>query len=78
MEVLPATDAVLKLMFCSRTLVCKATQCKCIANGFHCRDMCRLTSCGEMQPDEESVALVDNEDDFDNVSDGEDDRYVVV
>ena len=49
--------------------------CKCIANGPRCTEMCRLTSCSNMQPDEEPEAVVDNEDDFDYESDGEDERY---
>ena len=75
MEGLPAPDAVLELMSCSCTHVCKAPQCKCIANGLHCTEMCRLTSCSNMQPDEEPETVVDNEDDFDYESDGEDERY---
>ena len=62
-------------MSCSCTSVCKALQCKCIANGLHCTEMCRPTSCSNMQPDEEPQAVVDNEDDFDHGSDGEDERY---
>ena len=75
MEGLPAPDAVLKLMSCSCTRVCKPPQCKCIANGLRSTEMCRLTSCSNMQPDEEPEAVVDNEDDFDYESDGEDERY---
>ena len=75
MQGLPALDAVLELMSCSCTLVCKGPQCKCVANGLHCTEMCRLTSCSNMQPDEEQEAVVDNEDDFDYESDGEDERY---
>ena len=74
MEGLPAPDAVLELMSCSCTRACKAPQCKCIANGLHCTEMCRLTSCNNMQPDEEPETVVDNEDDFDYESDGEDER----
>ena len=74
-EGLPAPDAVLELMSCSCTHVCKAPQCKCFANGPRCTEMCRLTSCSNMQPDEEPEAVVDNEDDFDCESDGEDERY---
>ena len=73
MEGLPAPDAILELMSCSCTCVCKAPQCKCIANGLHCTEMCRLTSCSNMQPDEEPEA-VDNGDDFDCESDTEDER----
>ena len=75
MESLPAPDAVLELMSCSCTRVCKDSQCKCIANGLRCTEMYRLTSCSNMQPDEEPEAVVDNEDDFDYESDGEDERY---
>ena len=50
-------------------------QCKCIANEPRCTEMCRLTSCSNKQPDEEPEAVVDNEDDFDYDSDGEDERY---
>ena len=48
---------------------------ECIANGLRCTEMCRLTSCNNMQPDEEPEAVVDNDDDFDYQSDGEDERY---
>ena len=57
MEGLPAPDAVLELMSCSSTHVCKAPQCKCIANGPRCTEVCRLTSCSNMQPDEEPEAM---------------------
>ena len=51
-------------------------QCKCIANGLHCTEMCRLTSCSNMQPDDqEPEAVVDSEDESDYESDGEDERY---
>ena len=76
MEGLPALDAALELMSCSCIHVCKALQCKCIANGLHCTEMCRLIR--NMQPDEEPEAAVDNGDDFDYESDGEDARYGVV
>ena len=75
MEGLPSPDAVLELMSCSCTRVCKAPQCKCIANGLRCTEMYRLTSCSNMQPDEEPEAVVDNEDDYDYESDGGDERY---
>ena len=75
MEGLPAPGAVLELMSCSCTCVCKTPQCKCIANGPRCTEMCKLTSCSNMQPDDEPEAVVDNEDDFDYESDGEDERY---
>ena len=76
MEGLPAADAVLELMSCSCTRVCKPhSVIKCIANGFHCTEMCRQTSCSNMQPDEDPEAVVDNEDDFDYESDRAYERY---
>ena len=60
MQGLPALDAVLELMSCSCILVCKGPQCKCIANGLHCTEMCRLTSSSNIQSDEEPEAVVDN------------------
>ena len=76
MESLLAPDAVLELMSCSCTHVCKAPQCKCIANGLHCTEMCRLTSCSNMQPDEEPEAVVGNGDENDCERDSEDERVV--
>ena len=44
--------------------------------GPRCTEMCRLTSCSNMQPDDqEPEAVLDNEENFDYESDGEDDRY---
>ena len=54
---------------------CKALQCKCIANGLHSTEMCTLTSCSNLHPDEDPEAVVDNGDDFDYESDGKDERY---
>ena len=69
-------DAVLELMFCSCMCVCKPHSVSALLiNGPRCTEMCRLTSCSNMQPDEEPEAFVDNEDDFDYESDGEDERY---
>ena len=76
LEGLQAPDAGLELMACSCTRVCKAPQCKCIANGLHCTEMCRLTSCSNMQPDEGPETVVGNGDDFDCESDSEDERVV--
>ena len=76
MEGLSAPDAVLKLRSCSCTRVCKAPQCKGIANGLHCTEMCRLTSCSNMQPDEKPEAVLANGDDFDCESDSEGERVV--
>ena len=75
MEGLLAPDPVLELMSCSCMHVCKAPQCKCIANGLHCTEMCRLTSWSNMQPDENPEAVVDNGDDFDYESDGEGESF---
>ena len=57
-------------------MLVKPPQCKYIANGLHCTEMCRLTSCSNMQPDEEPEAVIDNGDDFDCESDNVDERVV--
>ena len=68
-------NVVLSLMYCSCMHVCKALQCKCIANRLHITEMCRLTSYSNVQPNEDPDTVVDNGDDFDNESDGKDKKY---
>lgn len=62
----PAPDAVLELMACSCTRVCKAPKCKCIVNGFPCTHMCKLPSCSNMKANYELDDPVDIGNEFED------------
>ena len=72
MEGKPAPDAILELLSCNCTTNCTSLRYVCVANGLHCKDMCRLQSC-DNQPsadheDDDSMELQndeDNDEDYD-------------
>ena len=54
--VLPASEEILELMFCSCTKQCVAGKCPCIDNGLFCTDACKKKNCDNF-PDEDVVDL---------------------
>ena len=56
--VLPASEEILELMFCSCTKQCEcvAGKCPCIDNGLFCTDACKKKNCDNF-PDEDVVEL---------------------
>ena len=52
MEVQPAPLAVLELMSCSCSRICKLPQCKCLGNRLKCTDLCKLKTCSNQASSE--------------------------
>lgn len=62
----PAPEAVLDLLSCKCSRVCKLPSCVCLLNGLKCTDMCRLRECTNqpsMEDSETDSTIEDGEDD---------------
>ena len=55
MHVQPAPDAVLELLACSSPKECTMEDCVCLKNGLKCTDMCKLKTCDNHPPSDDSV-----------------------
>ena len=72
----PAPNAVLELLSCKCSRMCKLPECCCMSNGLPCTDMCKLITCAnqrnEDEDDSDAVGLNDEDsdlsDDKENVS----------
>jgi hypothetical protein len=65
MDGLPAPQAVIDLLSCNCTKICKLPKCICLANGMKCTDMCSITACNNQAAvDEHDVEPIFS-DDFD-------------
>lgn len=70
MQGAPAPEAVLQMLSCKCTRICKLPDCTCMANQLKCTDMCKLQTCTNQKTDEdEDDAEVDADD-----SDSDDDE----
>ena len=58
----PAPLAVMELLSCKCSRLCKLPDCQCMTNGLFCTENCKLKTCNNQPPEEEEV-LVDDEDD---------------
>ena len=56
----PAPQALLDLLACNCSRICKLPNCVCIINGLKCRDMCKLAAC-----DNQPLSVVPEEDSLD-------------
>ena len=73
MRVQPALDAVLELLACTCPNVCTTENCVCLKNGLKCTDMCKLKTCDNQPPGDDSVDptadLLDEDNDDDDDED---------
>ena len=58
----PAPEAVLQLLSCTCSRSCKLPNCSCLANGLKCTYLCKLLTCTNQVPEEESLQLNYQED----------------
>ena len=59
----PAPKAVLDLIACNCTRLCKANKCERIKNGLKCTDMCKLAECDNQFPENADSLDIDESDD---------------
>ena len=73
MRVQPVPDAVLELLACTCPKECTTEECVCLKNGLKCTDMCKLKTCDNQPPSDDSVDptadLLDEDDDDDDDED---------
>ncbi|KAL8572154.1 hypothetical protein ACOMHN_057829 [Nucella lapillus] len=73
MNVQPAPDAVLELLACSCRKECTTEVCVCLMNGLKCTDMCKLQTCDNQPPIDDTAdtaaTLADENDDNDDDED---------
>ncbi|KAL8624539.1 hypothetical protein ACOMHN_005841 [Nucella lapillus] len=73
MNVQPAPDAVLELLACSCRKECATEVCVCLMNGLKCTDMCKLQTCDNQPPIDDTAdtaaTLSDENDDDDDDED---------
>ncbi|KAL8594843.1 hypothetical protein ACOMHN_016084 [Nucella lapillus] len=73
MNVQPAPDAVLELLACSCRKECTTEVCVCLMNGLKCTDMCKLQTCDNQPPIDDTAdtaaTLADENDDDDDDED---------
>ncbi len=65
----PAPEAVIGLLSCKCSRVCKPSECTCILNGIRCTAACKLATCSNMGVDVDG----DTQQDVDDVSDIDED-----
>ena len=61
----PAPQAVLELLSCQCSRICKLPSCTCLTNGLKCTDLCRLQDCTnrrEEDPADDAFSDDDQED----------------